>query len=108
MNIPKPVTVGPGDQQQVYPTIDKFFDDVHEYLTVKLKLRRGMHPYFEKDERMMWIDEDVGAHEKIKYLKFHDQVIALAIETRTSFNDIRFDYLTNFNDLEEIVEQYGD
>jgi len=99
--IPRPVRVITGDQHLVEPEIDKLFDNVIKYLERKENLEKGngLHPYFDRDTRLLARQNSVITDEMLHTLKFRDDVVASVIETRDGYNRVRYTFYANLDHL---------
>jgi len=93
---PKSITVNTGDQHQVAPLIDQFMVETVE--SVKKTIEAHDHDF--KIESGEVSDGPIHiSSDRVTYLRFKNQVVALVMETRTELNHIRYDFFRDLRGL---------
>ena len=94
--IPKSITVITGGQHEVAKTIDDFFLSTRDFLIKK----DGANPrYFEIRLEGTYQKPNTYTDNNVHMLMYKEKVIAAVIETRTSFNNVHYDFFRNINNF---------
>ena len=94
--VPKSITVNTGGEHEVAPIIDQFMAETASFVTMALRARI-------EDFRIESGEVSDGpnhiSNDRVTFLKYKSQVIALVMETRTEFNFVRYDFFRNLKGL---------
>jgi len=96
--IPESVTVNTGDQHQAALLIDQFMVETVE--SIKKIIEAHAHDFKIESGEVSDGPNHISS-DRVTYLKFKNQVVALVMETRTELNYVRFDFLRNLKGLEK-------
>jgi hypothetical protein len=94
--IPESITVNTGDQHQVVPLIDQFMAETLE--SVKKAIEAHDHD-FKVESGEVSDGPNHVSNDRVTYLRFKDQVVALVMETRTELNHVRYDFFRDMRGL---------
>ncbi|MFH0831872.1 MAG: hypothetical protein V1886_03340 [archaeon] len=94
--IPKSITVITGDQHKVAEIIDNFFIETKDHLLNKF----GANPqHLEIRLEGTYQKPNALLENNVHMLLYKEKVIATVIETRTSFNNVHYDFFRNMNNF---------
>ncbi len=114
------ITVNTGEQSEIYPKIEEYFDRVQREIDSKLdKLalkypnsNQRLNPHFERGAKTLvpveWVREGLqgrSSDERLHFLHYRHMVAAVVYERRTQFNMVN---LTFFNRLDKILKKDSD
>lgn len=94
--IPKLITVITGDQHKVSRTIDDFFIETKNHLVDNLGANLM---YLEIRLEGTYLKPTAYTDNNVHMLLYKERVIAAVIETRTSFNNVHYDFFRNINNF---------
>ncbi|MFH1248853.1 MAG: hypothetical protein V1660_01765 [archaeon] len=94
--VPKSITVITGDQHRVRKTIDDFFIETKEHLVGNFGANLM---YLEIRLEGTYLKPTAYTDNNVHMLLYKERVIAAVIETRTSFNNVHYDFFRNLSNF---------
>ncbi|MEK6900107.1 MAG: hypothetical protein AABX05_03205 [Nanoarchaeota archaeon] len=104
--IPASVTVITGDQHLVQPTIDDFFRDIVDDIKKNYNLKQGPDPFRIDSGEVAYSNGQITDN-RVTYLCFCQETIAVVMEMRTDFNHVCYNFFRNLEGLESLVATYN-
>lgn len=99
---PTRITVTTGYQEKIQPMIDTFFDETQKGLAKLLSIKGDEFKGDEFEIKSGEIAYGPGriSDDRVTFLSYKDQIIAMVTETRTETNQVRY---TFFKDLRQVM-----
>ena len=96
MDVPKPIKATTAPNYEAYRTIDEFFLEIKSEVEKKLpegpdNFRIGCYRLTEGVDTIL--------DDKVHVLYYRNDVLAVVTETRTAFNNVRFSFFKNLENL---------
>lgn len=96
MRIPNSVTVNTGEQEAVYETIDRFFEEAEKRVNIK----GGPSKFELRVLNLCELTPNIQPSDNYAHILFcEEKIIAAVFETRTEMNYIHFDYFLNISKI---------